>query len=69
MAKRKINFKILVTVAVEDLKCKVAELEYNKLLNEVYGVESCNFEGYNSVIGLKLKIDLIESGFDCNERS
>lgn len=49
----------------DTLKCKVANLEYDKYLNDVYGIESCNFEGYLSVTSLKLKIDLIESGYNC----
>lgn len=50
---------------MEDLKCKAAEIVYDNYLNEVYGIESCNFHGYLSLYGLLLSIDLREADKVC----
>lgn len=52
-----------------ELKCQLADLVNQELLEKWYGIENCGFLGYSTMYDIIFQIDLLEAGKDCNKKT
>jgi hypothetical protein len=53
---------------LSEIKCQLAEMYYNELLEKTYGIQNCEFEGYDNDLDLIFQIDLIEAKNNCQKK-